>query len=199
MTQHSLCAAHKNMTTRHHLLTVEELATLIRYRPDPLLETTFGVNWITQTRRKRRWLTWEQQALDISQQQTCTSLVDYTLQEWQQMDVAQIKNTFVPACAVKRQFRGKLKFLLNIKASLENNQNFAEVAGHHLSHTARPDWGDELPVCIFCQTPTSFIKSADKRLRRCALERQLEPDVLCNILKQADDTIHGIQQVLAKF
>ena len=41
MSQHSLCAAHKNMTTRHHLLTVEELATLIRYRPDPLLETTF--------------------------------------------------------------------------------------------------------------------------------------------------------------
>ena len=116
MSQHSLCAAHKNMTTRHHLLTVEELATLIRYRPDPLLETTFGVNWITQTRRKRRWLTWEQQALDISQQQTCTSLVDYTLQEWQQMDVAQIKNTCVPASAVKRQFRGKLKFLLNIKS-----------------------------------------------------------------------------------
>ena len=97
--------------------------------------------------------------MDISQQQTCTSLVDYTLQEWQQMDVAQIKNTFVPACAVKRQFRGKLKFLLNIKASLENNQNFAEVEGHHLSYTARPDWGDELPVCIFCQTPINFIKA----------------------------------------
>ena len=199
MHQHSLCAARKNMTTRHHLLTVEELAALIRYRPDPLPETTFGVKWITQTRRKRRWLTWEQQALDISQQQTCTSLADFTLQEWQQMDVAQIKSTFVPACAVKRQFRGKLKFLLNIKASLENNQNFAEVEGHHLSHTARPDWGDELPVCIFCQTPINFIKCADKLLRRCTKARQLEPDVICNLLKQADETIHGIQQVLAKF
>ena len=52
MHQHCFCAARTHMTTRHHLVNVEELAALIKYRPDPLPATTLGVNWITQTRRE---------------------------------------------------------------------------------------------------------------------------------------------------
>ena len=188
----SKLAIEKNLSYRHHLLSISDLLEQIQF--------TTAIIRLDQInkRRRRHYLTWEETAISTHSNDAVRSVTEKSLLHWLNLDVEEIKKLIGPAKAARSQFQCHLNYFKQLRQVIARHSFLSEQSAG-LSHIHRPVCAESFPSCFLCSTGINFIHQRNNILRTCRKLQLLPADTWSLWLPEADAIIASIDSILGKF
>eukprot|EP00439_Symbiodinium_sp_Y106_P076638 s968_g15.t2 len=116
----SKLAIEKNLSYRHHLLSISDLLEQIQF--------TTAIIRLDQInkRRRRHYLTWEETAISTHANDAVRSVTEKSLLHWLNLDVEEIKKLIDPAKAARSQFQCHLNYFKQLRQVIARHSFLSE-------------------------------------------------------------------------